>query len=335
MDPVWLARLQFALTIMFHFLFPPISIGLAAARLRSRDARAGARDATSTAARRTSGSRSSRSTSRSASRPASSWSSSSARTGPATRASSATSSARRSPPRASSRSSSSRGSSGSSSSGGGASPPSSAGSPRGSWRSEPCSRPSGSSSRTPGCRRPPATRIEGGRAVLTDFRAAVFNPSTLPRFVHTMASACALHGRLRDGGRRGLVGRGGASHPGVARVCAAPRRRRRLRPAPCSSSSPATGTRGRSRTPSTAKFAAMEGIYSTERGAPLILFSLPPTQHGRRPRPRDRDHGADVVSRVRQLPGADQGPRVVPAGGVAAGRRDVPLLPQHGDPRRT
>ena len=29
MDVVWLARLQFSLTIMFHFLFPPISIGLA------------------------------------------------------------------------------------------------------------------------------------------------------------------------------------------------------------------------------------------------------------------------------------------------------------------
>jgi cytochrome d ubiquinol oxidase subunit I len=30
-----------------------------------------------------------------------------------------------------------------------------------------------------------------------------------------------------------------------------------------------------------AKFAAMEGLYSTEAGAPMILFSLPPKQHGR------------------------------------------------------
>ncbi|HEY7515359.1 MAG TPA: cytochrome ubiquinol oxidase subunit I, partial [Vicinamibacteria bacterium] len=29
MDPVWLARVQFSLTVMFHFLFPPITIGLA------------------------------------------------------------------------------------------------------------------------------------------------------------------------------------------------------------------------------------------------------------------------------------------------------------------
>jgi len=29
MDAVWLARFQFALTIGFHYLFPPLSIGLA------------------------------------------------------------------------------------------------------------------------------------------------------------------------------------------------------------------------------------------------------------------------------------------------------------------
>jgi cytochrome d ubiquinol oxidase subunit I len=34
-----------------------------------------------------------------------------------------------------------------------------------------------------------------------------------------------------------------------------------------------------------AKFAAMEGLYSTEAGAPLILFSLPPSQGGRRDAP--------------------------------------------------
>jgi cytochrome d ubiquinol oxidase subunit I len=30
-----------------------------------------------------------------------------------------------------------------------------------------------------------------------------------------------------------------------------------------------------------AKFAAMEGLYSTTAGAPLVLFSLPPTQNGK------------------------------------------------------
>ncbi len=33
---------------------------------------------------------------------------------------------------------------------------------------------------------PTAYKIEGGRAILTDFMAAVFNPSTMPRFLHTV-----------------------------------------------------------------------------------------------------------------------------------------------------
>jgi cytochrome bd ubiquinol oxidase subunit I len=33
------------------------------------------------------------------------------------------------------------------------------------------------------------------------------------------------------------------------------------------------------------KFAAMEGLYDTTQGAPLVLFSLPPTQDGMRPGP--------------------------------------------------
>ena len=30
LDAVWLSRIQFALTIGFHYLFPPLSIGLGA-----------------------------------------------------------------------------------------------------------------------------------------------------------------------------------------------------------------------------------------------------------------------------------------------------------------
>ena len=30
MDALWLSRLQFAFTIMFHYLFPPLTIGLGA-----------------------------------------------------------------------------------------------------------------------------------------------------------------------------------------------------------------------------------------------------------------------------------------------------------------
>ncbi|MCA9615658.1 MAG: cytochrome ubiquinol oxidase subunit I, partial [Myxococcales bacterium] len=46
LDPVALSRAQFALTVMFHYLFPPLSIGLGAimvllegAYLRTKDCR--------------------------------------------------------------------------------------------------------------------------------------------------------------------------------------------------------------------------------------------------------------------------------------------------------
>ena len=82
MDVVLLSRLQFALTIMFHYLFPPLTIGLGVVLVFLEGA-VPARPATrSTRSRPASGRRSSPSTSPSASPPASSWSSSSAPTGP-------------------------------------------------------------------------------------------------------------------------------------------------------------------------------------------------------------------------------------------------------------
>ncbi|MEN6349093.1 MAG: cytochrome ubiquinol oxidase subunit I, partial [Syntrophomonas sp.] len=40
---------------------------------------------------------------------------------------------------------------------------------------------------------PTAYKIEGGRAILTDFAGSVFNPSTMPRFLHTV-DACYITG---------------------------------------------------------------------------------------------------------------------------------------------
>jgi cytochrome bd ubiquinol oxidase subunit I len=47
---------------------------------------------------------------------------------------------------------------------------------------------------------PAGYKVEGGRAILTNFFAAGFNPSTLPRFAHVInavliAGGCMLHGR--------------------------------------------------------------------------------------------------------------------------------------------
>ena len=129
---------------------------------------------------------------------------------------------------------------------------------------------------------PAGYRIEGGRAVLTDIRAAFLNASTLPRFAHTISAALCMGAFVMAGVAAWWARR--SIHPGVARVC--------LRLGVVAACAGAllvffTGDRHARQVAHTqhAKFAAMEGIYSTERGVPLILFSLPPTQHGPRPGP--------------------------------------------------
>ncbi len=129
---------------------------------------------------------------------------------------------------------------------------------------------------------PAGFRLEGGRAVLTDFWAAVFNPSTLPRFAHTMAAAWTCAAFLMAGvaawyflrGRGSDVARDSLRLATVVAVIA------------CALNF-VTGDRHAKQVARTqeTKFAAMEGLYTTEHGAPLILFSLPPTQSGRRPAP--------------------------------------------------
>jgi cytochrome d ubiquinol oxidase subunit I len=124
--------------------------------------------------------------------------------------------------------------------------------------------------------------VEGGRARMTDFWAAVFNPSTLPRVLHTLAACWAMGAFLMAGVGAWyfLKGRG----TDVARAS--------LRLGTVASAVSvvlvfATGDRHARQVARTqpAKFAAMEGLYSTEPGAPLILFALPPTQQGRREGP--------------------------------------------------
>lgn len=124
--------------------------------------------------------------------------------------------------------------------------------------------------------------VENGRARLTSFAAAVFNPSTLPRFAHTVASCWVMGSFLMAGvgawyflkGRGNDVARAslrlGLAAGAISMVAVL-----------------ATGDRHARQVAHTqpAKFAAMEGLYSTEQGAPLILFALPPTQQGRRAAP--------------------------------------------------
>lgn len=123
---------------------------------------------------------------------------------------------------------------------------------------------------------PAGYRVTEGRAELTDFWAAVFNPSTLPRYFHTVTSAWVCGAFMMAGisawyflrGRGNDVARASLRLASVAALIAIVL-------------SFVTGDRHARQVAYTqpAKFAAMEGLYSTQTGAPLVLFSLPPKQH--------------------------------------------------------
>ena len=103
-DPLLWHRLQFAFTIIYHYLFPQLTMGLALIIVVMKTWARWTRQPATGTTRLASGRGSSASTSRSASSPASRWSSSSARTGRASRSTRAASSARRSRWKACSRS---------------------------------------------------------------------------------------------------------------------------------------------------------------------------------------------------------------------------------------
>jgi cytochrome d ubiquinol oxidase subunit I len=129
---------------------------------------------------------------------------------------------------------------------------------------------------------PAGFRLVDGRAELTDFMAAVFNASTIPRYTHSIASAWVCGAFLMSAiaawfflsGRRTDVARASLKLGLVVAMVS-------------TLLVFATGDRHAKQVARTQpeKFAAMEGLYSTERGAPLILFSLPPSQQGRRDAP--------------------------------------------------
>ncbi len=129
---------------------------------------------------------------------------------------------------------------------------------------------------------PAGYRLVEGRAELVDFWAAVFNPSTLPRFAHTMASSFACGAFLMTGVAAWhlLKGRDDEAIRSTLRVGTVAALVTTLLVV-------FTGDRHAKQVAHTqeAKFAAMEGLYSTTLGAPMILFSLPPTQDGPREGP--------------------------------------------------
>jgi cytochrome d ubiquinol oxidase subunit I len=129
---------------------------------------------------------------------------------------------------------------------------------------------------------PAGYEIVDGRARLVDFAAAVFNPSTLPRLAHTLVSSWAMASFLMAGVGAWYFRKGRGTD--VARVSL------RLGIVAALVSTTLvflTGDRHARQVAHTqeVKFAAMEGLYSTTTAAPIILFALPPTQDGPRQGP--------------------------------------------------
>jgi cytochrome d ubiquinol oxidase subunit I len=120
---------------------------------------------------------------------------------------------------------------------------------------------------------PAGYAIKDGRAELTDFWAAVFNPSTLPRYFHTVVAALVV----------GAFVTAGVMAWHLLRDAEAPWARKGLRLAvtwgliaSCLELMPFGHLHAQqvART-QPEKFAAIEGLYAGQSGAPLVVFGVP------------------------------------------------------------
>ncbi len=173
--------------------------------------------------------------------------------------------------------------------------------------------------------------VRNGRAELTSFAEAVFNPSTMIRYFHTVDAALDRR-RVLHGGR----GR-------VSTCSAEPRSRVReesddrrggLRTGRLGARSDPLGHEHARQVAQTQpeKFAAIEGLYTSRAGAPLVFFAVP-------------THGRPTLHGTVEIPGLlswmafgdpqrpHQGDQRVPARRRPAPVADLRLVPQHGGAR--
>ncbi len=120
---------------------------------------------------------------------------------------------------------------------------------------------------------PTGFEVQGGRAVLTSFSDAVFNPSMWVRFFHTMSAALVTGAFFMAGVSAYLLLRGNGGD-------VAPRALRLGIVAGLAfsviSAFPTGDLHGRQvARDQPEKLAAIEGIYTSQRSAPLALFALP------------------------------------------------------------
>jgi cytochrome d ubiquinol oxidase subunit I len=124
---------------------------------------------------------------------------------------------------------------------------------------------------------PAGYEVQGDRAVLTDFLAAALNPSTLPRYLHTIAAAIAVGAFVMAGIAAWYLIR--QRHQDVARLSL------KLGLSVALLASVAMFVTGDTHSRQVAdtqpvKFAAMNGLFDTQDGVPMIIFAFPPSQDG-------------------------------------------------------
>jgi len=122
---------------------------------------------------------------------------------------------------------------------------------------------------------PAGYEIQDGRAVLTDFWAAALNPSTLPRYTHTIASGMCAGAFVAVGIMAWYVLK--KRHLDVAKAVMPIALVLSFLGAGLMFMTGDVSARQVANT-QVAKFAGMNGLYDTTKGAPLVIWSLPPTQ---------------------------------------------------------
>lgn len=125
---------------------------------------------------------------------------------------------------------------------------------------------------------PAGFELVGGRAELTDFWAAVFNPSTLPRYTHTIAASLTTGALFVLGVSASLLRRGKSVEEAkaslrVALVVAFAATVAQL----------GTGHWHGMQVAETQpiKLAATEGLFDTQRRAPFVVFAIPDAERER------------------------------------------------------
>jgi Cytochrome bd-type quinol oxidase, subunit 1 len=124
---------------------------------------------------------------------------------------------------------------------------------------------------------PAGYQVQGDRVVLTDFLAAALNPSTLPRYLHTITAALAVGAFVMAGIAAWYLLR--RRHADVAV------RSLKLGLAVALLASAGMFLTGDSHARQVAntqpaKFAAMNGLFETDDGVPMIIFAFPPGEDG-------------------------------------------------------